>query len=180
MLDHSPGSQRGSQVITLTTTWLIGGSAGATALTAAFIDSLSLQGVSRTKPEQPGSLNFKAHVWSFLFVQTHALQPGVWGCPKVNLQTKLKSWCCSHDSSSGKHSFPVLFILPCAFWIAPPCPKLQFTEDSVWNKGRGVQTSQIKRLLSKQTGKKFKRSIDTLSSDSPAPNSALSFWCIMT
>lgn len=88
MLDHSPGSQRGSQVITLTTTWLIGGSAGATALTAAFIDSLSLQGVSRTKAEQPGSLNFKAHVWSFLFVRTHALQPGVWGCPKVNLQTK--------------------------------------------------------------------------------------------
>lgn len=65
-----------------------GGNPGITALKAAFMDSLCLQGVFTIKPKQSGSLNHKAHVWSFHFVWIHALKPAVWGCPKVNLQTK--------------------------------------------------------------------------------------------
>lgn len=65
-----------------------GGNPGITALKAAFMDSLCLQGVFTTKPKQSGSLNHKARVWSFHFVWIHALKPAVWGCPKVNLQTK--------------------------------------------------------------------------------------------
>lgn len=134
-----------------------------------------------TKPNQSGWLNYKAHIWSFCIVFNHTLKLGVWSCSKDNLQTKRQGIGAAPiiqvqaSTTSPCFSFHHVLFLNCS---SLPWTSVHITEDSGWNKERGGQTSQIKRLLSKQTGKKFKRSIDKLSSDSPAPNSALSFWCV--
>lgn len=132
---------------------------GTTALTTTFIGSQRQQGVFIAKPNQSGSLNYKEHIWFFYTVYNYALKLGVRGCSKGNLQTKPGAGAITQvqpSTTSPCFSFHHVHSLN---YSSLPWTSVHSTEDSGWNKGRGGADFSHQKTLSKQTGKKCKKSI---------------------